>query len=116
MLSVFKGSDLGGRHTWNNKEFQDLLAKAGPLTDIEERTKLYQDAEKILTEDAAFVWAVHRTPLNLYKPYVKGEQMLPGKVNTNPGVAWPGVGAMNGASSSTYIGKEALELRKELPQ
>jgi ABC-type transport system substrate-binding protein len=115
MLSVFKGSDLGGRHVWNDKAYQDLLAKAGPMTDIEERTKLYQEAEKILTESAAFPWVVHRTALNLWKPYVKGEQMLPGKVNTNPGVAWPGISTMNGASSSTYIGKEVVDMRKELP-
>lgn len=28
MLTVMKGSDLGGRHTWNNKQYQELLAKA----------------------------------------------------------------------------------------
>ncbi len=86
------------------------------MTDIEERTKLYQEAERILTEDAGFIWIVHRTPLNLWKPYIKGEGMAPGQVNTNPGFAWPGASNMNGNSSTMYIGKEVTDYRKELPQ
>jgi peptide/nickel transport system substrate-binding protein/oligopeptide transport system substrate-binding protein len=115
MLSVMKGSDLGGRHSWNNKAFQDLLAQAGPMTDVEARTKLYQEAEKLMVEDAAFVWAVHRTPLNLWKPYLKGASFAPGKVNTNPGFAWPGLSSMNGAISEVYIGNNVDEYRQAIP-
>ncbi len=115
MLTVMKGSDLGGRHTWNNKQYQDLLAQAGPMTNIEERTKLYQEAEKLMVEECAFIWCVHRTPVNLWKPYVKGAPLEPGKINTNRGVAWPGVGAMNGAASEIYIGNNVLDYRKSIP-
>jgi ABC-type transport system substrate-binding protein len=116
MLTVMKGSDLGGRHTWNNKEYQDLLAKAGPMTDIEERTKLYQQAEKLMVEECAFIWCIHRTPVNLWKPYIKGAPMEPGKINTNRGIAWPGpTNAMNGAASEIYIGNNVLEYRKSIP-
>lgn len=115
MLTVMKGSDLGGRHTWNNKEYQELLAKAGPMTDIEERTKLYQQAEKLMVEECAFIFCIHRTPVNLWKPYIKGAPMEPGKINTNRGVAWPGVGAMNGAASEIYIANNVLEYRKSIP-
>ncbi|MCS7055472.1 MAG: peptide ABC transporter substrate-binding protein [Thermoflexales bacterium] len=115
MLTVMKGSDLGGRHTWNNKEYQDLLAKAGPMTDIEERTKLYQQAEKLMVEECAFIFCIHRTPVNLWKPYIKGAPMEPGKVNLNRGVAWPGVSAMNGAASEIYIANNVLEFRKSIP-
>ena len=116
MLTVMKGSDLGGRHTWNNKEYQDLLAKAGPMTDIEERTKLYQQAEKLMVEECAFIWCIHRTPVNLWKPYIKGVPMEPGKINTNRGIAWPGpTNAMNGAASEIYIGNNVLEYRKSIP-
>lgn len=115
LLTVFKGSDLGGRHTWNDPKYQELLATAGPMTDIEARTKLYQEAEKLMVESAAFLWIVHRTELRLWKPYVKGEQMAPGQTNTNPGVAWPGVSTMNGASSSNYTGNNVLDYRTSLP-
>jgi len=115
MLGVMKGSDLGGRHTWNNPQFQDLLAKAGPMTNLDERTKLYQDAEKLLVEECAFVWCLHRTPVNLWKPYIKGAPMEPGKINTNRGVAWPGVSTFNGAASEIYIGNNVLEYRKSIP-
>ncbi len=115
MLSVLKGSDLGGRHTWNNKEFQDLLAKAGPLTNEEERTKMYQKAEEILVEDAAFIFIVHRTPLNLWKPYIKGTPMLPGKVNTNPGLSWPGFAMISTHPTELYIGAEAAQFRTNIP-
>jgi peptide/nickel transport system substrate-binding protein/oligopeptide transport system substrate-binding protein len=105
MLGVFVGSNKGGRHVWNDTQYQDLLAKAGPMTDIQARTALYQQAEKIMTESAAFVWLVTRTPLNLYKPYIKGPAMAPGKVNTNPGVAWPGLSSSFTANlETTYIG------------
>ncbi|MFN4294188.1 MAG: peptide ABC transporter substrate-binding protein [Thermoflexales bacterium] len=115
MLTVLKGSDLGGRHTWNNKQYQELLAKAGPMTDIEERTKLYQQAEKLMVEECAFIWCIHRTPVNLWKPYIKGVPMEPGKVNTNRGVAWPNIGAMNGSASEIYIANNVLEYRKSIP-
>jgi peptide/nickel transport system substrate-binding protein/oligopeptide transport system substrate-binding protein len=105
MLGVFIGNKKGGRHTWNDPAYQDLLAKAGPMTDIAARTKLYQDAEKLMTQSFAFIWMVTRTPLNLLKPYVKGEGSLPGKVNKNPGFAWPGMMAtFTPYISSTYIG------------
>jgi len=104
MLSVFKGSDLGGRHVWNDAKYQELLAQAGPMTNLEERTKIYQDAEKLLTESCAFIWITHRTPVNLWKPYLKGPGFQPGKINTNPGWAWPANEGFTPYLSSMYIG------------
>ncbi len=109
MLGVFVGNKKGGRHTWNDTAYQDLLAKAGPMTDIAARTALYQQAEKLMTESFAFVWMVTRTPLNLLKPYMKGEGTLPGKVNKNPGIAWPQLSAMTPYVSSTYIGNNVTK-------
>ncbi len=115
MLTVLKGSDLGGRHTWNSKEYQDLLAKAGPMTDLAARTKLYQQAEQIMVEDCAFIWAIHRTAVNLYKPYIKGEFMQPGKVNTAYGFTWPGFSMISTAPETVYIGKEILDAKRPIP-
>jgi len=105
MLGVFIGNDKGGRHVWNDAKYQELLGQAGPMTDIEARTKLYQEAEKLMTESCAFIWMVTRTPLNMWKPYLKGSAFQPGKVNTNPGVAWPGMTSSFTANlESAYIG------------
>ncbi|MCX6016970.1 MAG: peptide ABC transporter substrate-binding protein [Chloroflexi bacterium] len=112
MLTVLKS---GGRHTWNNKEYDDLLAKAGPMTNIEERTKIYQQAEELMVEDAAFIWAVHRTNVALYKPYLKGSFMEPGKVNTAVGITWPGFSMISTAPETIYIGKEVETLRPSIP-
>jgi peptide/nickel transport system substrate-binding protein/oligopeptide transport system substrate-binding protein len=104
MLGVFIGNQKGGRHTWNDPQYQDLLAKAGPMTDIAGRNALYQQAEKLMTESCAFIWITTRTPLNLWKPYLKGPGFLPGKVNTNPGWAWPsGADSFTPYFASMYI-------------
>jgi len=106
MLSVFKGSDLGGRHVWNDPKYQELLEKAGPMTDLEERTRLYHDAERILVESYSAIFIVHRTPVNLWKPYLKGPGFQPGKINTNPGWAWPANSAFTPYFETMYIGAE----------
>ena len=85
------------------------------MTDIDARIKVYQEAEKIMVESDAFIFSVHRTPLNLFKPYIRGSMMAPGKTNTNPGFSWPNISAMNGASSDIYIGNNVLDFRKSIP-
>jgi hypothetical protein len=61
------------------------------------------------------VWIVHRTPLNLWKPYIKGVPMQPGKVNTNPGMSWPGFAMISTHPTEIYIGAEGAEFRKSIP-
>ena len=115
MLSVFKGSDQGGRHTWNDKSYQDMLAQAGPMTDEAKRTQIYQDAEKLLTESFSAIWCSHRTPVNLWKSYLKGEGFKAGKVNTNPGWAWPGNTGPSIYYSNFYIGSEVTKVTRNIP-
>jgi ABC-type transport system substrate-binding protein len=115
MLSVFKGSDQGGRHTWNDKKYQDMLAEAGPMTDEVKRTQIYQDAEKLLTESFSTVWCSHRTPVNLWKPYLKGDGFKAGKINTNPGWAWPGNTGPSIYYSNFYIGSEVTKVTRNIP-
>src|SRR5262249_9374168 len=57
MLGVWLG---GGRHNWNNQQFDDLVKKAASLTgDPEGRIKMFQDAEKLLVTDAPAVFIYH---------------------------------------------------------
>ena len=116
MLGVFKGTDQGGRHTWNDKQYTDLLAEAGPLTDEAKRTALYQQAEKIMTESFAFVWIYHRTPVNMWKSYLKGPGLLAGKTNTNPGWAWGSNSTMSSPYYSTlYISADVAKVTRSIP-
>jgi peptide/nickel transport system substrate-binding protein/oligopeptide transport system substrate-binding protein len=115
MLGVFVGSNKGGRHTWNDPQYQDLLTKAGPMTKEPDRTQLYQQAEKLMTESFAFLWIYHRTPVNLWKSYLKGDGFQPGKVNTNPGWAWPANSAFTPYFSTTYIGSDVANAKRTIP-
>jgi peptide/nickel transport system substrate-binding protein/oligopeptide transport system substrate-binding protein len=81
LLSVWGGcedegadmSDMPGRHTWYNKEYNDLLCQAGSLFgDEAQRNELYGQAERILIEDVALVPIHHPILVAMVKPYVKG--------------------------------------------
>ena len=70
MLSVWLS---GGRHSWANEEFDQLVKDAASFTgDPAERTQMFQDAERILVEDVPAVFIYHGTPVQLVKPWVKG--------------------------------------------
>ena len=53
------------------------------------RTKMFQDAEKILVEDVGGIWLYHETPGDSIKPYVKGAALEPDK-NGVAAMHWPG--------------------------
>ena len=60
MLSVWLS---GGRHSWANEEFDQLVKDAASFTgDPAERTKMFQDAERILVEDVPAVFIYPRDP------------------------------------------------------
>jgi peptide/nickel transport system substrate-binding protein/oligopeptide transport system substrate-binding protein len=61
MLSVWLS---GGRHSWANPEF-DAKVKEGAsfLGAPEDRTKIFQDAERILVTDVPGVFVYHETPV-----------------------------------------------------
>src|SRR5680860_85739 len=75
MLSVWR---TGGRHPWSNADFDAKLAEATVfLGDDAERIAMFEEAERILVEDVPAVWTLFVTPIQLIKPYVKGDALLP---------------------------------------
>ncbi|MDF3016855.1 MAG: putative oligopeptide transporter substrate binding protein, partial [Thermomicrobiales bacterium] len=61
MLSVWLS---GGRHSWVNEEFDQLVKDAAAfIGDPAERTRMFQDAERILVEDVPAVFLYHDTPV-----------------------------------------------------
>ncbi len=79
----------GGRHTWSNPQFDRLIKEASSLSgNPAKRDQEFKDAEKILVDDVGGVFIYHVTPGTVYRPYMKGSELLPDKT----GVAawhWP---------------------------
>lgn len=97
----------GGRHSWANEEFDQLVRDAGSFTgDAEERIALFQEAERILVEDVPGVFIFHETPVQLVKPWVKGAALEP-DVNGITSIHWPGYTSMSTVPAELYIGAEA---------
>ncbi|MFC1735322.1 ABC transporter substrate-binding protein [Candidatus Hydrogenedentota bacterium] len=65
-----EGNDNDSRY--RNPEFDALIDKARALTDFDERVKLYQQAEKLIVEDAPWVFVYFYGEAILLKPRVKG--------------------------------------------
>lgn len=112
MLSVFK---TGGRHNWNNAEYQKLLDEAGPMTDTAKRNETYAAAETLLVTEVPAVFAIFRTQPKLLKPYVSGASLQPGKSNTIYGLSWPGFSILAVHPWQVYINNTVTELRPEPP-
>ena len=72
--------DMPGRHTWYNKEYNDLVCEANAIIgDEAKRNELYQKAEKILTEDVALVPIYHGVFNVMVNPKLKGPALEPNK-------------------------------------
>ena len=82
----------GGRHAWTNPEFDKLVKDASSLIgDNAKRNQMFKDAEKILVDDVGGIFIYHVTPGNIYKPYLKGEELEPDKTGVGClALAWPG--------------------------
>jgi ABC-type oligopeptide transport system substrate-binding subunit len=112
MMSVWLG---GGRHNWNNTQFDEMVKQAGSFTgDPAERIKMFQDAEKLLVEDVGGIFIYHRTAGDLYRPYLKGAGLEPDN-NGFAAVHWPGFAANNTLVGSMYISKDVANSNRQLP-
>ncbi|MEN9936186.1 MAG: hypothetical protein RLZZ387_2765, partial [Chloroflexota bacterium] len=112
MLGVWLGT---GRHNWQNAEFDELVNEASATVDTETRLKMFQDAERLLVEEAPGVFIYHRTVTDLIKPYVKGSELEPNRAGLS-GIQWPGFSTFSTSVSSMYIGDNVTELRPEPPK
>jgi len=72
--------DMPGRHTWYNKEYNDMVCEANAIIgDEARRNELYRTAEKILIEDVALVPIYHGVFNVLVNPKLKGPALEPNK-------------------------------------
>ncbi len=102
LLGIWKS---GGRHAWVNEEFDRVFEEARFLMgDPDRRHELFVEAQHILSKDVGGIFIYHERKANMYKPYVKGEQLEPDRY----GVAafhWPGLESIGVLCYSIYIAK-----------
>jgi ABC-type oligopeptide transport system substrate-binding subunit len=105
----------GGRHNWNNTQFDDMVKKAAAFNgDPAARTKMFQDAEKVLVSDVGGVFIYHRTVADLYKEYLKGADLEPDK-NGFAAMHWPNYSSGSTMVSTLYISKDAAGAGRKIP-
>lgn len=76
VLSIFKSEYDQVKTGWANKEFDELIDKAGVEMDVNTRIQYYKDAEKILLDEAAVCPLATSTSHSFYKNYVFGYSNL----------------------------------------
>lgn len=62
---------------YSNATLDALLEQARTEQDVEKRIQLYQQAEKIIVEDAAGLFTMHSISYVLVKPYINGYVLTP---------------------------------------
>ena len=111
MLGVWLST---GRHNWFNKKFDEMVLSASESTDPN-RIKVFQDAERLLCEEAPAVFIYHRTVADIYKPYVVGECFEPNIAGFS-GLQWPGFTSMSDSLQTLYMSNEVTKYRKAPPR
>jgi len=95
-----------GRHSWSNKAFDDKVQEAASfLGSTEERITMFQEAEKILVEDVPGVFVYHETPVQLVKPWLKGDALEPDETG-NTSIHWPRYTTMSTVPAGLYVSKD----------
>lgn len=72
-MNLFTSTSGNNRTRWKHKEYDKLIEKAAMEPDTEKRRRLYDTAQKILSEDEVPIIPLYTAAQNLLvKPYVKG--------------------------------------------
>lgn len=93
----------GGRHTWTNALFDQLMTQAGAVVaDPPRRMGLYHEAERLLVEDVGGIFLWHSVLNQIWKTRVRGESLEPNKAGYR---AWR-VDQIGNTSPTIYIARE----------
>ena len=72
-MNLFTSTSGNNRTHWKNREYDRLVEEAAMERDPERRQRLYDRAQKILTEEDIPIMPLFQNAQNLLvKPYVKG--------------------------------------------
>lgn len=99
MLSVYKS---GGRHDWDNAQYDALLAKGAATTAHAARQEIYTEAQVLLTSQAPAVFIFHGLGGYLMWPYVQGPALAKNYLGYD-GIQWPGFYPHGTSQQGLYI-------------
>jgi peptide/nickel transport system substrate-binding protein len=57
---------------YNNPEFDELVTEARSISDFDQRYQIYEDLNKILVDDAPYIYMYNKVEARAYNPKVKG--------------------------------------------
>jgi oligopeptide transport system substrate-binding protein len=73
-MQVFYSGDGNNHGAYSNPQFDQLIDAAGQESDNVRRYRLFEQAERVLADDAAFIPLYFYATRHLVKPYVRGWQ------------------------------------------
>jgi oligopeptide transport system substrate-binding protein len=74
---LFHSRSVQNNGNYLNSELDSLLERARTERDVQERIRMYQEAERLIVQDAPVLFTTHSLSFQLVKPYVKGFVFTP---------------------------------------
>jgi oligopeptide transport system substrate-binding protein len=109
MLSVYKS---GGRHNWNNAQYDSLLAKGAAESNTAERQAIYTQAQELLTDQAPGVFIFHLLYGYLYWPYLEGQALGTNQLGYD-GIQWPGFFSTSSSLTELYVADNVSDYTRQ---
>ncbi len=66
---------------YSNPEFDELVEQGRAISDFDERYPIYEKADKILVDDAPYIYMYNKKEIRAYADYVKGFVVRPDQAN-----------------------------------
>jgi ABC-type transport system substrate-binding protein len=99
MLSVYKS---GGRHDWDNAQYDHLLAEGAVTSDHNQRQEIYTEAQVLMTSQAPAVFVFYGLYAFLQWPYIQGPALAKNFLGYT-GIEWPGFATFSTSEQGIYI-------------
>jgi ABC-type transport system substrate-binding protein len=103
MLSIYKSEKQGGRHDWNNAQFDNLLEQGAAAFNTNKRQEIYTEAQILQTKEAPCVFVWHGLYGYLNWPYLQGSALAPNYLGYS-GLEWPQFQPFSTNQEELYIG------------
>ncbi|MGH7918616.1 MAG: peptide ABC transporter substrate-binding protein [Candidatus Dormibacteraceae bacterium] len=100
MLSVYKA---GGRHNWDNAQYDNLLAQGAAQSKHAQRQEIYTQAQVLLTQQAPAVFIFHLLYGYYYLPFIKGSALAKNSLGYT-GIQWPGFTPGSTSLENLFVG------------
>ncbi|WP_460809857.1 peptide ABC transporter substrate-binding protein [Microlunatus endophyticus] len=109
MLSVYKSN---GRHNWNNKQYDDLLAQGAAESDKTKRQEIYTKAQVLLTQQAPAVFIFHPLYGYYYGPYMQGAALTKNDLGYD-GIQWPGFSPTSDSMDTLHVASNVSDSKRQ---